>query len=541
MNQKSRLLCAGLGCMVLVGCMACLRVHLSATFRKAPTAGDYYQKLEPGPDPQHALDHMRSDFTVDMGFSSNLPLVVLHLNAPLPEYKTFSDGPDGFRETVYEDAAPWVDGVMQLYDREDGENLLTDQPVLTSSISIKKRGHTSILFDKPQYYIKTVTPDGQGNPVDLFGMGNGEAWVLNGSMADKSMLRNYLAYRVSAGIMDYAPRCRYCEVFLQEEDGTYTYQGVYLMIEAVKRGENRVNIDASRKKNVYTSYLVRRDRFTVFDTMLDTYGRLNGLDPEWIGVKYPSDARQTPENLAYIAQDFSRIEQVLYSRDPDVYNTYSRYLDVDSFVDYFLINEYFGNYDAGEHSTYMYKSSGERLKIGPVWDFDQAMNNSVMDETDPLTMAMQDRAFFRELVRDTTFLDALCARYAQLRRTCLSDSNLFSLIDETSAFLSAAGRREWYRWAEDYLDGSKTNPHNFYLNDYMMDGITINRFNDDYQQELYTIRLYLSRHGRAIPLELKKLYDSADATTGLRAENELFLLLVFILFLLPSIAVNRWR
>ncbi len=541
MNQKSRLLCAGLGCVVLVGCLACLRVHLQTSSSQKPTAGDYYQSLAPGPDPQHALDHINSDFTADPHFSSNLPLVVLQLDAPLPEYKSFTDGPDGFRETVYEDVDPWVGGKMQLYDNPSGENLLTDQPVLTSGISIKKRGHTSILFDKPQYYIKTVAPDGTGNPVDLFGMGDGEAWVLNGSMADKSMLRNYLAYRVSAGIMEYAPRCCYCEVFLREADGTHVYQGVYLMIEAVKRGENRVNIDASRKKNVYTSYLVRRDRFTVFDTMLDTYGRLNGLDPEWIGVKYPSNARQTPENLAYIAQDFSRMEQVLYSQNPDTYNTYSRYLDVDSFVDYFLINEYFGNYDAGEHSTYMYKSSGERLKIGPVWDFDQAMNNSVVDETDPLTMAMQDRALFRELVRDTTFLDALCTRYAELRRACLNDSSLFALIDETAGFLSAARRREWYRWEKDYLDNSHTNPHNFYLNDYTVDGTTISRFNDDYQQELYTIKLYLSRHGRAIPLELQKLYDSADAATGLWAEKELFLLLVLVLFLLPSIVVNRWR
>ena len=70
---------------------------------------------------------------------------------------------------------------------------------------------------------------------------------------------------------------------------------------------------------------------------------------------------------------------MLYSQDEALFKTYDRYIDVDSFVDYFLLNEFFGNYDAGNHSTYMYKESGGKLHIGPVWDFDQAMNNYFAD------------------------------------------------------------------------------------------------------------------------------------------------------------------
>ena len=56
-------------------------------------------------------------------------------------------------------------------------------------------------------------------------------------------------------------------------------------------------------------------------------------------------------------------------------------LDMDSFVDFFIINEFFASYDAGQHSTYMYKSAEGKLTMGPYWDFDGAMDNSRMSLT----------------------------------------------------------------------------------------------------------------------------------------------------------------
>ena len=69
--------------------------------------------------------------------------------------------------------------------------------------------------------------------------------------------------------------------------------------------------------------------------------------------------------------------------------------------------------------------------------------------------------------------------------------------------------------------------------------MTVSRFNDQYDQELYTIRTYLHKHGNAIQIELTKLYDSAEYNTSLKNENELFLLIIMMLFLVPSILINR--
>ena len=279
--------------------------------------------------------------------------------------------------------------------------------------------------------------------------------------------------------------------------------------------------------------------FTNFDVMLDTYGRLNGLSEEWIGVKYPSEMKLTDANKKFIEEDFSKTEQIIYAKEEGVFKAYDRYIDMDSFVDYFLINEFFGNYDAGNHSTYMYKNSGGKLYIGPVWDFDQAMNNYFADEMENDTLAFQTKPFYDRLTLDSRFIDALKARYGELRKGPLSEQHIIDVIDETCEHLTSAREREWYRWAADYMDGSFTNRHNYYLQNYIVDNVVISRFNDDYNQEIYNIKNYLHKHGNCIQTELTKLYALAEYNTGMKNENELFLLIIMSLFLIPSVLINR--
>lgn len=519
--------------LLLLGMLSALRKQLNPEEKREQDGT--YGALPADASAEDPLEHLNENFLVDAGYSSHLPIVILEIDGELGEYKSFSGG----KEIVDESAEPYTSGRISVIEGGDPDNHLKDAADISSAIQIKKRGHTSFSFDKPQYLVKTV--DGAlENPVDMLGMGEGDSWILNGSMADKSMLRNYLSYRIASEIGGgaMAPDCRYCEVLLAAEEG-YEYQGVYLLQETVSRGENRVNIDQYKQKNSYTSYIVRRDRYTNFDVMLDTYGRLSGLSEEWIGLKYPSGERLTEKAKQFIESDFSVLEQMLYSEDVDDFKVYDKYIDMDSFVDYFLINEFFGNYDAGEHSTYMYKNSGGKLYIGPVWDFDQAMNNYYQDEMDPYTLAFQTKPFFEQLCRDERFIDCLKDRYSELRKGALAEEHVLEVMDEITEYLSSARVREWYRWAADYEDDSFTNIHNYYLQDYERDGVMVNRFSEDYEQELYNIRTYLHKHGNVIQTELTKLYDLAECNTSLKNENELLLLIVMILFLVPSLLINR--
>lgn len=522
-----------LGILVLYF-LGTIRTAINKEEREAE--GGVYYNLPADNSKEDPLQYIADDFSVEEGFHSNLPIVILSLDGELTQYKSFKDS----QEVVDESVEPYTEATIRIINSGEKQTYLTDEPVYKSYLKIKKRGHSSFSYDKSQFLMKMLTADGEENKSEILGMGKGDSWILNGSMADKSMLRNYLPYRIASEIGGgtMAPDSRYCEVLI-EQDGKFEYQGVYLLMETVSRGKNRVNIDSFKKKKSYTSYIIRRDRFTNFDVMLNTYGRMNGFSEEWIGVKYPSEAKLTEEAKQFIEQDFSTIEKVIYSQEDAVFKMYDRYIDMDSFVDYFLINEFFGNYDAGEHSTYMYKNSGERLSIGPVWDFDQAMNNYFQDEMDPYTLAFQTKPLFERLTKDRRFIDRLKERYSVLRKGVLSEDHVFKVVDESVDYLASAREREWYRWEADYKDGSFANPHNYYLQDYERDNVIVSRFNDEYEQELYTIRTYLHKHGSAISIELTKLYDLAEYNTSLKNENELLLLIMMLLFLVPSILINR--
>ena len=318
-------------------------------------------------------------------------------------------------------------------------------------------------------------------------------------------------------------------------------------METIDRGEDRVNIDEYDPDNTYSSYIVRRDRYSKYDIMLNTYGRENGFvegrdgqeKDGWIGLKYPSASKVTDETIKYIENDFSNIEKVIYSEDEKVFRNYKNYIDVDSFVDYFLLNEFMGNYDAGTHSTFMYKNSGDVLSIGPVWDFDQALDNNKTQESETDTLAFQTEPLFKELCQDKQFVRKLRSRYTKLRRNILSEENVYDLIDEAAAYLKSAQKREWYRWADEYTVETESHYNLYILSPYVSDGFRLNRLNDDYGQELVVIKYYLHKHGAAIAKELEGVYNKAEIDTASSGVRPLLFLMVIALFLVPSYLIMR--
>lgn len=155
-------------------------------------------------------------------------------------------------------------------------------------------------------------------------------------------------------------------------------------------------------------------------------------------------------------------------------------------------------------------------------------------------MAFQERPFYERFTKDKRFVDLLQSRYAVLRKDTLSHDHICDVIDETTTYIRSAREREWYRWAADYYDDSGLNWHNYYLMDYLDDdNVLVSRFNDNYDQEIYNIKVYLYKHGRAMETELRILERSTVYDTSIRNENELFLVIIMLLFFMPSVMIIR--
>ena len=230
-------------------------------------------------------------------------------------------------------------------------------------------------------------------------------WALYGPYLDKSLIRNYMWYNIAGEIMDYAPNVRFCEVIINGE-----YQGLYLMMETITNGEDsRVNVSEPIENTTATGYVLRMDRgsntavkninnFTYY-----TY-RIDRLHDIMINIVYPRSGDLTQEMADAIEQELSDFEKVIYSYDYDSYlYGYQTWIDVDSFVDYFILNEFTANYDAGTLSTYLYKDISGKYKLC-IWDFNSACDNYVLPTTSPQHFEMQDTVWYFMLTKDEAFV-----------------------------------------------------------------------------------------------------------------------------------------
>lgn len=403
--------------------------------------------MKNGADPSLGSTSVQPDGSIDESFVSHLPLVIIDTNgSDIPVTKVTTED----QQVIYTGEDPYVSGSIEVIDNENFENRLTDKRSFTSDIRIKYRGNLSLNFDKKQYAVKLVDIDGNSLKEPVMGMEANNDWILNISQLDESLIRNYLAYNVGSALFEETPECRYCEVIIRDGDD-YTYQGLYLMMEKVEKGEGRVNLAGYDPGEKMVDYLLVRDREDETELQISTYGNEKGLTSGRLTVLYPDRDVIDDYAFGYIQNDIDRIDRILYSDDDAEFSSWPEFLDTKSFTDYFIFNELFGNYDAGHNSTYMYRKGAGKLCMGPLWDYDGSMDNSV-DISNPEYLAFYESPWFERLVTSKRFMTYACDRYAELtgKGNILSDEFITSYIDDISRFLGNAAFRDHSRWQSSY-------------------------------------------------------------------------------------------
>ena len=381
---------------------------------------------------------------------THLPLVIIDTDGQeIPGSVT--EERDAYGEALYETAADGSDVInvnVSIIDNENGNNHPSDEAQVTTLSEIRKRGHSSRRFEKAPYLLNFVDENGEGNPLSVMGMGAHSDWVLYGPYLDKSLVRNYMWYNIAGEIMEWAPNVRYCELIINGQ-----YEGLYLMVETITNGNDcRLNLSDEVYGTSVTGYLLRGDRSTEEDVdgIRDIYTYMErtftiGTDIE---IRYPKKANLTEEMRKQIELDFAEFEKALNSYDHDTVDYgYWHYIDEDNFVDYFLINEFSINMDAGDYSTYIYKDMTGKYKMA-VWDFNNACDNYVEAETGDDIMVMYSKPLFYMLTKSERFVEKIIERYYELRETFFSDEYLLNYIDETLEYLGPAIERNNERWSE---------------------------------------------------------------------------------------------
>ncbi len=341
------------------------------------------------------------------------------------------------------------------------------------NVGIEIRGSTSQRFPKKSYGFETRDSDDEDLDVTLLGFPEEEDWILHAPFVDKSLMRNMLIYDLSRGMGRYASRTRFVEVSI---DGFY--RGVYVFMEQLKRDNNRIDInnlkdDENSGEDLTGGYIIRLDRG-------------NGTFPSSFPPKYASRGQTinflfddpdvddiTDEQRAYISNYMHDFETALASDEfTDASTGYAAYIDVPSFIDFFLLTELSNNVDGYRLSTWLTKDKNEKLNMGPIWDFNLAFGNADYcgaPNTNLWTYKFNERCtrdawltpfWWERLLEDPDFTSQLQDRWNFLRQDVLSLESVNSQIDSYSNLLNQAGAIEnnFKKW--DLL-GLRVTPNNF--------------------------------------------------------------------------------
>ena len=334
------------------------------------------------------------------------------------------------------------------------------------AIGIKLRGNSSLGFNQKKYTIELRDEQGGDVEAPLLGMPAHSDWVLLAPYSDVSAVRDPLAFQLWRDMGHWGPRTRLVELTLNGE-----YRGIYILSEAIKRGEERVNIAKMKKsdvagRDVTGGYLLRIDTYNeddaTFTSKVSGIGEGNMSSQVIWSCIYPKKKKLTSEQFTYIQNYVDTVEQVIQSEGfADPKTGYARYIDVPSFVDYFIHTELSLNADGYKRSAYFYKEkqhedgTGGKLVAGPVWDYNLAYGNANFANADnPEAWNFEGAsnnptpAMWQRLLQDPAFRKAVKVRYKALRKNVLSNKAIDAYIDRHAKLLAPCLDRHFKTYPE---------------------------------------------------------------------------------------------
>ena len=357
--------------------------------------------------------------------------------------------------------------------------------VFSNRIGIELRGSTSRrLFPKKSFGIEFWDEAGEDISLEILDFGKEEDWVLHGPYSDKTLLRNMLIYELSNAIGQYAVKTALVELNVNN-----TFLGTYVFMEKIKRDGDRLDLepmDQSVKSGdeLTGGYILKIDktsgdtedsdwggdaRYSEFLSFRSIYspneqvignlpfGDKQGFETYFL-YQYPRPENINSEQKDYIKNYIRSFEDALVAEDfSGSTRAYEEYIDVNSFVDFFILNELSANPDAYRLSTYMHKNRNGKLKMGPIWDFNIAFGNDGRSSTFEWIYQYNNRFgndlwlvhfWYPKLMRDPQFRAAIKTRWNQLKNNQISTQTINTKIDNWVTYLSDNGAidRNFDQW-----------------------------------------------------------------------------------------------
>lgn len=251
----------------------------------------------------------------------------------------------------------WVkDGIMRVW-KVDG--VIDD----LGGTSVKGRGNSTWGFPKKPYAIKL------DKKAEVLGMPKHKRWVLLANWIDRTLMRNHIAFTIAKNTesLDWTPRGEFVELILNGK-----HLGNYYLCEQIKIDKNRVNMAEMESTDIdgdaiTGGYLLEMD--VNYDEINKFRTDIRDLP---VNIKDPDEDVLVDKQFNYIRNYINQVERAIYADNFSIDgHSYTEYIDVNSFVDWWMVHELARNGEPGwPKSSYMHKDKNNKLMAGPVWDFD---------------------------------------------------------------------------------------------------------------------------------------------------------------------------
>jgi|GEM_PF-3292420 len=392
---------------------------------------------------------------------TGLPVVYINTS-------TGADVPVNDKDTWIEGSQFWVDGL----GRASFDKAITFSDTDEVECEIKGRGNltwdwvkdTESSYEngaKRPYAVKL------SSKCEVLGMAKHKRWVLLNNYADKSLIRNFLAFRLAnaaantaGGSGEWHPSGQPVELVFNG-----IHRGNYLLCEHIKIDDGRrvkgtEYGDATLVDGSEISYIIEGDRYWGTDATETLYWRSYREQTSWKqssngtyiygtnytngnysdnstykfrwGLKSPDDGDLEEDGLknsiayTFINGRVTEVEKFLFTSSftSKTIDEIEQYIDLNSFIEYWLVFEMAMNQELNNPgSAYMhYYNVDKKLYMGPVWDFDYAT----------FLYTFTDEGMYNN--KNTHFQNANALWYCRL----LQNTNVQNYISERWPYYKAA-------------------------------------------------------------------------------------------------------
>lgn len=318
-------------------------------------------------------------------------------------------------------------------DKYPGQSvILTDASgnvnVSQENVELKGRGNSTWTFsEKKPYQIKFAKRQ------SVLGMESAKKWVLLANAFDDTMLRNETGFHLGKSLgMAYTPGAENVELWIDGE-----YRGLYTVGGKCEIDSNRLNLtDPLGALTEVDNFFYSAEDYWFSNTDLGSYFVLSDCVDE-------NQSSEALENLQYKLMDFTKY---LLNTDPANYSIDSlqKYISVDDFAKWYLINEYLRNSESAVTSWYWYTDGpSDVLHLGPLWDFDSSQNNTLDGQSVSGMDFKHSTVLFKKLIASPAFSSCVKTIFKDNRSVF---SSLSSMVYSLATTINVAADSNYTRW-----------------------------------------------------------------------------------------------